>query len=83
MLPIILDSAALFLHSQVVVQHMPLGVVAVIAPWNAPIVLGWKPTATALACGNCVVLKPAPQTPLTTLRIGELLRPILPRGGGH
>jgi len=67
-------------EKKVVVRRMPLGVVAVIAPWNAPIVLGWKPTATALACGNTVVLKPAPQTPLTTLRIGELLRPILPRG---
>ncbi|CAJ1337459.1 unnamed protein product [Effrenium voratum] len=67
-------------EKKVVVRRTPLGVVAVIAPWNAPIVLGWKPTATALACGNAVVLKPAPQTPLTTLRIGELLRPILPRG---
>jgi len=65
---------------RVVVRHCPLGVVAVIAPWNAPIVLGWKPTAAALACGNTVVLKPAPQTPLTTLRIGELLRPLLPPG---
>eukprot|EP00930_Biecheleria_cincta_P056927 TRINITY_DN42946_c0_g1_i1.p1 TRINITY_DN42946_c0_g1~~TRINITY_DN42946_c0_g1_i1.p1 ORF type:complete len:891 (-),score=154.18 TRINITY_DN42946_c0_g1_i1:48-2720(-) len=65
---------------RVVVQQIPLGVTAVIAPWNAPIVLGWKPTATALACGNTVVLKPAPQTPLTTLRIGELLRPLLPPG---
>lgn len=67
-------------HKKVVVRRVPLGVVAVIAPWNAPIVLGWKPTSSALACGNTVVLKPAPQTPLTTLRIGELLRPLLPPG---
>ncbi|CAE7869808.1 Aldh1a3 [Symbiodinium microadriaticum] len=67
-------------EKKVVIRRMPVGVVAVIAPWNAPIVLGWKPTATALACGNPVVLKPAPQTPLTTLRIGELLRSLLPRG---
>jgi len=65
---------------RIVVRRSPLGVVAVIAPWNAPIVLGWKPTASALACGNTVVLKPAPETPLTTLRIGELLGPILPPG---
>jgi len=65
---------------RVVVRGEPVGVVAVIAPWNAPIVLGWKPTAIALACGNTVVLKPAPQTPLTTLRIGELLRPLFPPG---
>mmetsp|Transcript_59055 Transcript_59055/g.132249 ORF Transcript_59055/g.132249 Transcript_59055/m.132249 type:complete len:898 (-) Transcript_59055:14-2707(-) len=67
-------------EKRVVVRHCPLGVVTVIAPWNAPIVLGWKPTAAALACGNTVVLKPAPQTPLTTLRIGELLRCLLPPG---
>eukprot|EP00931_Biecheleriopsis_adriatica_P056710 TRINITY_DN33619_c0_g1_i1.p1 TRINITY_DN33619_c0_g1~~TRINITY_DN33619_c0_g1_i1.p1 ORF type:complete len:908 (+),score=192.99 TRINITY_DN33619_c0_g1_i1:33-2756(+) len=67
-------------EKKVVVRRSPIGVTAIIAPWNAPIVLGWKPTATALACGNTVVLKPAPQTPLTTLRIGELLRPLLPRG---
>jgi len=67
-------------EKRVVVRRSPLGVVAVIAPWNAPIVLAWKPTSCALACGNTVVLKPAPQTPLTTLRIGELLRPLLPPG---
>lgn len=67
-------------EKRVVTRRSPIGVVAVIAPWNAPVVLGWKPTSTALACGNTVVLKPAPQTPLTTLRIGELLRPLLPPG---
>lgn len=67
-------------EKKVVIRHSPIGVVAIIAPWNAPIILGWKPTACALACGNTVVLKPAPQTPLTTLRIGEMLRTILPSG---
>lgn len=65
---------------RVVLRRTPIGVVAVIAPWNAPIVLGWKPTSSALACGNTVVLKPAPQTPLTSLRIGELFRGVLPPG---
>lgn len=67
-------------EKRVVIRRSPIGVVAIIAPWNAPIVLGWKPTSCALACGNTVVLKPAPQTPLTTLRIGEMLRPLLPPG---
>lgn len=50
----------------------PLGVVGCIVPWNFPLSLAaWK-VAPALACGNTVVLKPAEQTPLTALRLGEL-----------
>jgi acyl-CoA reductase-like NAD-dependent aldehyde dehydrogenase len=50
----------------------PLGVVGCIVPWNFPLSLAaWK-TAPALACGNTVVLKPAEQTPLSALRLGEL-----------
>lgn len=50
----------------------PLGVCGQIIPWNYPIMmLGWK-VAPALAAGNCVILKPAEQTPLTALRIAEL-----------
>jgi acyl-CoA reductase-like NAD-dependent aldehyde dehydrogenase len=50
----------------------PLGVVGAIIPWNFPMIMvGWK-AAPALACGNCVVLKPAELTPLTAIRIGEL-----------
>jgi acyl-CoA reductase-like NAD-dependent aldehyde dehydrogenase len=50
----------------------PLGVVAVIVPWNFPMpILGWG-MAPALAAGNTVVVKPAELTPLTALRIGEL-----------
>jgi aldehyde dehydrogenase (NAD+) len=53
-------------------RREPLGVVGVITPWNFPLSLAaWK-VAPALACGNCVVLKPAEQTPLTALRLGEL-----------
>ncbi|CAA9349571.1 MAG: Aldehyde dehydrogenase in hypothetical Actinobacterial gene cluster [uncultured Nocardioidaceae bacterium] len=52
--------------------HEPLGVVAVIVPWNFPMpIAGWG-FAPALAAGNCVVLKPAEMTPLTAIRIGEL-----------
>ena len=51
----------------------PLGVVGQIIPWNFPMQMAaWK-LAPALACGNTVVLKPAEQTPLTALRIGELI----------
>jgi len=50
----------------------PLGVVAVIVPWNFPMpIAGWG-FAPALAAGNCVVLKPAELTPLTAIRLGEL-----------
>ena len=51
----------------------PLGVVGQIIPWNFPLQMAsWK-LAPALACGNTVVLKPADQTPLTALRLGELI----------
>lgn len=50
----------------------PVGVVGQIIPWNFPMLMAaWK-LGPALACGNTVVLKPAEQTPLTALRIGEL-----------
>jgi acyl-CoA reductase-like NAD-dependent aldehyde dehydrogenase len=52
----------------------PVGVCGQIIPWNFPLLLAaWK-LAPALACGNTVVLKPAEQTPLTALRLGELLQ---------
>src|SRR5579864_4598749 len=50
----------------------PVGVVGLIVPWNFPLLLAsWK-LGPALACGNTIVLKPAEQTPLTTLKFGEL-----------
>ncbi len=53
-------------------QHVPLGVVGQIVPWNFPLLmLAWK-IAPALACGNTVVFKPAEQTSLTALLFGEL-----------
>ncbi|HEY7728868.1 MAG TPA: aldehyde dehydrogenase family protein [Candidatus Eisenbacteria bacterium] len=50
----------------------PLGVVGCITPWNFPLLLAARKVAPALAAGNCVVLKPAEETPLTALRLGEL-----------
>ena len=58
----------------------PIGVVGSIAPWNYPLMMAaWK-VAPALAAGNCVVLKPSEQTPLTTLRLAQLAADILPAG---
>jgi aldehyde dehydrogenase (NAD+) len=54
-------------------RHEPIGVVGQIVPWNYPMLMqSWK-LAPALATGNTVVMKPAEQTPLSALRIGELL----------
>jgi aldehyde dehydrogenase (NAD+) len=54
-------------------RHEPMGVVGQIIPWNFPMLMqAWK-LAPALATGNTVVLKPAEQTPLSALRIGELI----------
>ena len=62
------------------VRRDPLGVVAAIAPWNYPLMMAaWK-LAPALAAGNTVVLKPSEQTPLTTLRLAELIADIFPAG---
>ena len=60
--------------------HEPLGVVGQIIPWNFPILMAaWK-LAPALAAGNCVVLKPAEQTPASILVVAELIADILPAG---
>ena len=61
-------------------RRVPLGVVAAITPWNYPVLLAiWK-IAPALLAGNTMVLKPSPYTPLTTLKLGELIRDVLPPG---
>src|SRR5262249_29420277 len=65
---------------KVVRQRKPLGVVAAITPWNFPVFLLMIKVAPALLAGNTVVAKPAPTTPLTTLRFGELCARILPPG---
>ncbi len=60
--------------------HEPLGVVGQIIPWNFPLLMAvWK-LAPALAAGNCVVLKPAEQTPASVLLLAELIADILPKG---
>ncbi|MFF9314781.1 aldehyde dehydrogenase family protein [Streptomyces sp. NPDC014748] len=60
--------------------HEPLGVVGQIIPWNFPILMAaWK-LAPALAAGNCVVIKPAEQTPVSLLKVIELIADLLPAG---
>jgi aldehyde dehydrogenase len=60
--------------------HEPLGVVGQIIPWNFPILMAvWK-LAPALAAGNCVVLKPAEQTPTSILKVIEFIADLLPAG---
>jgi len=54
-------------------RHQPVGVVGQIIPWNFPLLMLAMKIAPALAAGNTVVLKPAEQTPLTALRVGELI----------
>jgi len=62
------------------IRRDPIGVVASIAPWNYPLMMAaWK-LGPALAAGNTVVLKPSEQTPLTALKLGELLAEIFPAG---
>jgi acyl-CoA reductase-like NAD-dependent aldehyde dehydrogenase len=65
---------------KVVQQHAPFGVVAAITAWNFPMILLALKIAPALLAGNTVVVKPAPTTPLTTLKFGELCAKILPPG---
>jgi aldehyde dehydrogenase len=60
--------------------HEPLGVVGQIIPWNFPLLMAvWK-LAPALAAGNCVVIKPAEQTPVSIMAFMELIADILPSG---
>lgn len=61
-------------------RYRPLGVVAAIVPWNVPLILLANKLAPALLMGNTVVVKPAPTTSLTTLRIGELIADLVPPG---
>ncbi len=60
--------------------HEPLGVVGQIIPWNFPLLMAaWK-IAPALAAGNCIVLKPAEQTPVSILKLIEVIEDLLPAG---
>ncbi|MFZ1108272.1 MAG: NAD-dependent succinate-semialdehyde dehydrogenase [Rhodomicrobium sp.] len=57
---------------RIIVQKQPIGVVGAITPWNFPLAMITRKVAPALAVGCAVVVKPAPETPLTALALGEL-----------
>jgi betaine-aldehyde dehydrogenase len=62
------------------VRREPVGVIGQISPWNYPLMMAvWK-IGPALAAGNTVVLKPAPTTPITTIKLAELAAEIFPKG---
>ena len=59
--------------NRLLVTHQPVGISVLITPWNFPAAMATRKLAPALAAGNAVVMKPPKQTPLTALRIGELV----------
>ena len=62
------------------IRRDPIGVIGSIAPWNYPLMMAaWK-IAPALAAGNCVVIKPSEQTPLTALLLARVAAEIFPKG---
>ena len=66
-------------HTSVILRE-PVGVVGVITPWNYPLLMAaWK-IAPILAAGNSIVIKPSEQTPLSTLKLAELLAGRIPDG---
>jgi len=74
------SAAEIDAHTAAYHFHEPLGVVGQIIPWNFPLLMAaWK-LAPALAAGNCVVLKPAEQTPLSITVLAELIGDLLPPG---
>jgi succinate-semialdehyde dehydrogenase/glutarate-semialdehyde dehydrogenase len=59
--------------NRIIVRHPPVGVVVMVTPWNFPAAMITRKVAPALAAGNAVVIKPPSETPLTALRVAELL----------
>ncbi len=66
--------------SYIAVRHVPLGVVVGIIAWNFPLLVACWKIGPAVLAGNAIVLKPAPTTPVTALRLGELCKDIFPAG---
>ncbi|MDE2412144.1 MAG: aldehyde dehydrogenase family protein [Sphingomonadales bacterium] len=67
-------------NRRVEMRRKPLGVVGCIIPWNFPVLIVSFKAPVALLAGNTIVIKPAPTTPLTTLKLGELCAEIFPAG---
>jgi acyl-CoA reductase-like NAD-dependent aldehyde dehydrogenase len=65
---------------KIITTHPPTGIVGAICPWNFPLVLAAAKIAAALVMGNCIIVKPSPYTPCTTLKFAELAISVLPTG---
>ncbi|KAH9863670.1 hypothetical protein J1614_009602 [Plenodomus biglobosus] len=61
-------------------EYTPLGVCGAICPWNFPLILSCGKIAPALLTGNCIIVKPSPFTPYTSLKFAELAQEVLPPG---
>src|SRR3954454_19633930 len=67
--------------NRMLVSHAPIGIALLITPWNFPAAMATRKIGAALAAGCTVVLKPAEETPLTAIAIGELLEDVgVPKG---
>lgn len=64
----------------VIATHAPIGVLGAISPWNFPVILSSIKVVSALATGNCVIIKPSPFTPYSLLKFCELAQSVLPPG---
>ncbi|MEM9579000.1 MAG: aldehyde dehydrogenase family protein [Pseudomonadota bacterium] len=67
-------------QGRIELHRKPIGVVGSITPWNFPVTIAIWHIMPAIRAGNTVVIKPSPYTPLTTLRMVELLNAVLPKG---
>lgn len=67
-------------EQRIEIHRRPLGVVAGICPWNFPLLITVYKIAPALMMGNTVIIKPAPTTPLSSLKLGEIIKDVLPPG---
>ncbi|KAK7755773.1 hypothetical protein SLS62_002058 [Diatrype stigma] len=64
----------------VIATHVPIGVLGAISPWNFPVILSSIKVVSALATGNCVIIKPSPFTPYSLLKLCEVAQSVLPPG---
>lgn len=67
-------------NGRVELRRKPIGVVGSITPWNAPVIIACWHIVPAVRAGNTVVIKPSPLTPLSTIRLVEIMNEVLPPG---
>jgi acyl-CoA reductase-like NAD-dependent aldehyde dehydrogenase len=65
---------------KIIATHEPYGVIGAISPWNFPLILSAVKIASALATGNCVIIKPSPFTPYAITKVCELAQSVVPPG---